>query len=194
MDNHMLTQKDIVNAVNMYLDSKKGIENIYTGVIIESCQDIIDIYVESAKDTKSSNCIKLWTHMIKWDCQRHKQTRSWFNSIKDAVTDICTKTKMTDCKGNDYKFYEDHKYDMFEQALKEAYKDCSKTDYMTGIVPKELPSEFEITYICAGDNWLKWIRERAENNEVFNIKELSDLVPNKKSEPNIPVKRAFGKK
>lgn len=186
-----ISKIELMNAISMYLDSKQGVDNIYTGITIESCEQLIDIY-ESARDTRKSNVVKLWKHMIKWDCQRHKQTRSWFISMIEAVNDI-NKTGMTNPKGNDRIYYIANKDSMYDKALKEAYNECKPTGYMTGIVPKELPKEYDLDYICIGENLLNWIKDRAENDEVLRIEQLSDVKPKTKSTPNITVKNAFTK-
>ncbi len=190
-----ISVKELCDAINMYLDSKRGIINIYTDAIIESSDDIIDIYMESSKDTRRSNCIRLWKHMIKWDYQRHKQTRSWFMSIKTSIDFISNKSEMLKPGSNDEKFYIDNKLDMFRTARKEAFDDCKHTNYMTGIVPNSMPDDYDIHYICSGNNWIKWICDRAENDEVFNIPELSNIrIPKIKSSSDIPVADAFNSK
>jgi len=190
-----ISKSELIDAITMYLDSKEGVDNIYSGCVIKSTDELIDIYCESARDTRKSDITRLWKHMIKWDCQRHKQTRSWFDSMVNSRNDILSKTKMTYSTGNDRKYYESNKNSIYINAVNEAYNECKTTGYMTGAVPMILPEEYELDYICSNNNLIEWIRKRAENDEVFNIKELSDLSPViKKSTPDIPVKKAFNKK
>lgn len=113
---------------------KKHENVLRTGLVTESyIEDMFDILEESTKtDIKAtrSQIRRLFSHMLKYQYQKEKQTGSWINTIRQASTEIQDQCKTSKAIYNT--FGDDHLNDIYNDAKRDASRE-------TGLSTRDFP-------------------------------------------------------
>lgn len=73
---------DVFDAINERVDWTK--DQFITGVVY----DLVEGSVKDETDKSKSQLIRLYKHMLKFQYQPYRQTRSWLNTIRNASKEL----------------------------------------------------------------------------------------------------------
>ena len=122
-----------------FLNKHKNV--IESGIVTEEyVDDVLDMIMEMAKSDERavrSQIRRIFHHMLKFEYQKERQSRSWINTIRGACRELEDYKKSSKAIWNS--FGDDHLDDIYKDAVRDA---VSETKLPKSTFPTNRPSHF----------------------------------------------------